>query len=133
MGHPVLLYDGVCGLCNSTVRFVLRRDRAAIFRFAALQSPWAERVLAEHGARASDLDTFYVVVDEQLLARSDAVLFLLRQFGGIWPTIGWVLRLLPRFVRDWLYRIVARNRYRIFGRYETCRLPGADERARFLG
>jgi predicted DCC family thiol-disulfide oxidoreductase YuxK len=145
--HPLLLYDGVCGLCNWTVRFILRRDLDAAFQFASLQGSLAHGILRRHGTHPSDLDTAYVVVnfrtselggagesqpDERLLARSDAVLFVMRQLGGVWRVGGWVLRLLPRAVRDWAYAAVARRRYRIFGRDNTCRLPDAETRARFL-
>jgi predicted DCC family thiol-disulfide oxidoreductase YuxK len=137
MSHPILLYDGVCGLCNRLVQFILRRDPEGAFRFASLQSGLAGRILARHGDDASDLDTVYVVVnpdraDESLLARSDAVIFILKQLGGFWRFVGFLLRLKPRFFRDWGYRMVARNRYRVFGRYETCMLPAAEYRDRFL-
>jgi predicted DCC family thiol-disulfide oxidoreductase YuxK len=87
MPHPILLYDGVCGLCNRLVQFILRRDPDRLFRFAALQSVLAGRILARHGVDAQDLDTVYVVVDyglrdEELLARSDAVVFILRHLGA---------------------------------------------------
>ena len=141
MSHPILLYDGVCGLCNGFVQFVLRRDAAGMFRFAALQSPLAARILARHGLDARDLDSLYVVVnpeqaDEILLPRSDAVIFTLRQLGGatraFWRMTGFLLQLVPRAVRDWGYGVVARRRYRIFGRYDRCPLPTEDTRSRFL-
>jgi predicted DCC family thiol-disulfide oxidoreductase YuxK len=137
MTHPILLYDGVCGLCNRMNQFVLRHDRAGVFRFASLQSALAGRILARHGADAADLDTVYVVVnpdqpDEHLLARSDAVIFVLKQLGGFWGLTGFVLRFKPRFLRDLGYRVVARNRYRFFGRSETCFLPSSENRGRFL-
>jgi predicted DCC family thiol-disulfide oxidoreductase YuxK len=163
MPHPILLYDGVCGLCNRMVQFVLRRDRGGVFRFAALQSPFAQRVLLRHGASPQDLDTVYLVVnyalpDEQILARSDAVIFLLKHLGGttkprsdhpdqkpgptpaethaagrgLWPMAGLLVQILPRFLRDWGYRIVARNRYRVFGRFDTCVLPSPEHRRLFL-
>lgn len=137
MPHPILLYDGVCGLCNRLVQFILRRDPTAIFRFAALQSPFAARILTRHGANPADLDTVYVVINcdetgESLFPRSDAVLFVLKQLGGFWRLAAIVLQPVPRPLRDWGYRIVARTRYRIFGRYETCPLPSEDTRARFL-
>jgi predicted DCC family thiol-disulfide oxidoreductase YuxK len=137
MTHPILLYDGVCGLCNRLNQFVLRRDPAGIFRFASLQSALAARTLSRHGADATDLDTVYVVVnpdqpDEYLLARSDAAIFVLKQLGGFWGLLGFVAQLKPRFLRDWGYRIVARNRYRVFGRFETCMLPSSENRDRFL-
>lgn len=135
--HPILLYDGVCGLCNRLVQFILRRDPAGIFRFAALQSPLAGRILARHGADSRDLDTVYVVVDsdapgESLLPRSEAVAFVLSQLGGMWRAAALVLKLLPRPLRDFGYNVVARRRYRIFGRSETCVLPTPENRDRFL-
>ena len=137
MTHPILLYDGVCGLCNRMNQFVLRHDRADVFRFASLQSALAGRILARHGADATDLDTVYVVVnpdqpDEHLLVRSEAVIFVLKQLGGFWGLTGLVLQFKPRFLRDWGYRVVARNRYRFFGRSETCFLPSSENRGRFL-
>ncbi len=139
--HPVLLYDGVCGLCNRLVQFVLRRDPAGVFRFAALQSPLAERILGRHGMNPRDLDTLYVVVhteqsDEILLPRSDAVIFILRRLGGaaraFWRIAGFLLQLFPRVLRDWGYGIIARRRYRMFGRYDSCPLPTEETRSRFL-
>lgn len=159
--HPVLLYDGVCGLCNRMVQFVLRRDPAAVFRFASLQSGLATSILARHGADARDLDSVYVVVnyelaDERLLSRSEAVAFVLQHLGAaelrsarpglrpgptqatpipgslFWRLARRVLRLVPGSLRDLGYRLVARNRYRMFGRYDTCPIPTEGTRSRFL-
>ncbi len=118
-------------------QFVLRRDREGIVRFASLQSPLAARILARHGVNPQDLDSVYVVLnhdltkeaqpDERLLPRSDAVIFALKRLGGIWKVLGLFVQLLPRFLRDWGYRVVARNRYRVLGRFETCMLPNARD------
>lgn len=137
MPPPILLYDGVCGLCHRLVQFILRHDHAAIFRFAALQSQFAAPILARHDANLTDLDTVYVVVnhdlaDERLLPRSDAVLFTLQQLGGLWRTAAFLLRLFPLAIRDAAYGLVARNRYRTFGRYESCPIPTQATRTRFL-
>jgi predicted DCC family thiol-disulfide oxidoreductase YuxK len=137
MTHPILLYDGVCGLCNRLNQFVLRRDPQGFFRFASLQSALAARILARHGKDPADLDTLYAVVnpdqpDELLLARSDAAIFVLKQLGGFWGLTGFVLQFTPLFLRDVVYRRIARNRYRLFGRFETCPLPTPETRARFL-
>src|ERR1700752_3106118 len=123
--HPVLLYDGGCGLCNRVVQFTLRHDRRDVFRFAALQSELAGRVLGRQGESASDLNSVYVVVDleqagERLRARSQAVIFLLRTLGGRWRVLAELYAVLPRRLRDWLYDLVARSRYRGFGKLETC-------------
>jgi predicted DCC family thiol-disulfide oxidoreductase YuxK len=136
MLHPILLYDGVCGLCNRFVQFILSRDRT-VFRFASLQSALAATILARHRANPTDLDTVYVVVnpdlpDEYLLSRSDAVLFALKQLQGLWRFAAFVLQLAPRFLRDAVYKVVARHRYRIFGRSDVCIVPREQDRARFL-
>ncbi len=140
---PILLYDGVCGLCNRFVQFILRHDRAPIFRFASLQSPLAARILTRHNLSPNNLDTVYVVVNpdsgnvsgnspEFLLARSDAALFVLKHLSSPWPAIAAVLQLIPEFLRDSAYNTIARHRYRIFGRYATCPLPTPQARSRFL-
>ena len=136
MEHPVLLYDGVCGLCNRTVRFVLRRDREKKFQFAPLQSAFAARLLWKKGVDASDLNSFYIVVfreeGEILLKQSDAVLWVMVKLPGIWPGVARVLRFVPRTVRDCGYRAIARSRYQLFGRYETCPIPSESDRERFI-
>lgn len=134
---PILLYDGVCGLCNRLVQFVLRRDRRAVFRFAPLQSALAAQILTRHGADPCDLDTVYLVIDheqptEHLLARSDAVLFVLSQLGGFWKFFALFSRIIPRPLRELAYRLVARYRYRFFGRHDSCPLPTPETRSRFL-
>ena len=134
--NPIVLYDGVCGLCNRLVKFLLKRDTNDRFRFASLQSDFANNLLTHHGLDPHDLDTVYVVQDygqpsERLLARSDAILFMLKQLGGVWKVAA-VGRVLPRALRDALYRVVAHNRYRVFGKYESCMLPEAKHRAKFL-
>lgn len=140
--HPILLYDGLCGLCNRLVQFTLRRDRDGVFRFASLQSALAADVLARRGVNVSGLDTVYVVTNHDpgkkdhsggaLLARTDAVMFVLRKLGGIWRAAAFGVRSMPSPVRDWIYRLVARHRYRIFGRYDSCPLPTEETRSRFL-
>ena len=134
--NPIVLYDGVCGLCNRLNQFILKRDTHDRFRFASLQSNLAASLLEKHGADSHDLDTVYVVLDynqpgERLLARSDAILHVVTQLDGIWKLAG-VGRVLPKFVRDRLYKIVARNRYRVFGKHESCMLPDPKDRHKFL-
>lgn len=140
--HPVLLYDGVCGFCNRSVQFVLKRDPGGIFRFASLQSGLAQRVLARHRLNAAELNAAYVVLGydpdrpgcagETVLSASDAVLFVARQLGGVWRLGAGMLGMLPRGLRDWAYSAFTRYRYRMFGRYEACPLPSAETRTRFL-
>ncbi len=135
--NPILLYDGVCGLCNRFVQFVLKRDRNDRFRFAALQSEFAKAILGRHGVNAVDLDTVYLVRDfqqtgESLASRSDAGIAVLAMLGGLWSFVSKVLRVMPRPLRDWGYNVVAGNRYRIFGKYDVCPLPDSRDRHKFL-
>ena len=134
--NPIVLYDGVCGLCNRLVQFLLKRDKHDRFRFASLQSEFAGNLLRRHGANPHDLDTVYAVKDygqpnENLLARSDAILYMLVHLGGIWKLAS-VGRVIPKLFRDGAYKVVARNRYRVFGKHESCMLPEPQHRAKFL-
>ena len=133
---PIILYDGVCGLCSRLCQFVLARDPAGRFRFAALQGAVAGEILKRHGRDPRDLDTLYLVLapgrmEERLLRKSDAALWIVRELGGPWRLSG-ALRIVPRTIRDLGYDLVARTRYRLFGRYDTCPLPDPRQRARFL-
>lgn len=131
---PVLLYDGVCGLCNRLVQFVLKHDREARFRFASLQSTYAARILQRHNLDPDDFETVYLVEEAgaRVSACSDAVISVLRKLGGFWKAVAVALRFFPKWLRDWGYSVVARNRYRIFGKYETCPLPEKRYQGRFL-
>jgi predicted DCC family thiol-disulfide oxidoreductase YuxK len=135
--NPIVLYDGVCGLCNRLVQFLLKHDKHDRLRFASLQSDFAARVLTRHGIDPEDLDTLHVIenyerADERVLDRSDAILRSGYELGGLW-TIGAQLgKVIPRPLRDLCYRLVARNRYRVFGKFETCMLPEPDHRRKFL-
>jgi predicted DCC family thiol-disulfide oxidoreductase YuxK len=134
--NPIVLYDGVCGLCNRLVQFLLKRDQQDRLRYAALQSDFAIKVLKRHGLDPKDLDTVHVILnyeeaDERVLARSEAILTVVNQLGGIWK-IAAVGKVVPRPIRDWVYKLVAQNRYRMFGKFETCMLPEPRHRAKFL-
>lgn len=135
--NPIVLYDGVCGLCNRSVQFLLKHDKSRRFRFASLQSDFAAKVLGRHGLDPKDLDTVHVVEnydqpDERVLQRSDAVLRAGRELGGIWGASASIAKVIPRRLRDLVYRFVATNRYRVFGKYDTCMLPDPNQRSRFL-
>jgi predicted DCC family thiol-disulfide oxidoreductase YuxK len=132
-GGPILFFDGVCGLCDRLVQFVLRHDRRGRFRFAALQSDAAAQTLGHFGKDPNDLDTVYLLTDDgRLLQKARAILWVAARLGLPW-SLAAVFGILPTAVLDWFYDRVAGNRYRLFGKRESCRLPSADERARFLG
>lgn len=132
----LILYDGVCGLCNGLNQFLLARDRADRFRFASLQGHLAREVLRRHGRNADDLDTVYVLPDygtptERLLSRSRAIIHVLTSLGGLWRAAR-LLGLFPVALADVLYTFVARRRYGWFGRYDACPMPLPHHRAKFL-
>jgi predicted DCC family thiol-disulfide oxidoreductase YuxK len=132
----VVLYDGLCGMCDAVVQFLLRHDHKDAFRFAPQQGEAARQVLARHALDPATLETICVIENynspqEVVYTRSDAALRIADGLGGIW-TFTLAARLLPRSFRDACYDLVARNRYRIFGRRTECRLPGEEDKHRFL-
>ena len=134
--RPVVLYDGVCGLCNRGVQFLLKRDRHDRLRFASLQSDFAAALLRGHGLDHMELNTVYVVLNhgtagEKLLAKGDAILLFAKELGDIW-NVARLGRLVPRRIRNSLYDFVARHRYQVFGKSETCMLPDPAQRHKFV-
>lgn len=137
LNHTLVLYDGVCGLCNRLVAFLLRHDRRDQFRFAPLQSAFAHTQLRRHGLDPADFDTVVVLADfqqdsERALARSQAVLWAVIQVGGPWKFFA-VAKLIPLRLRDAFYRFIAHRRYRIFGKYDQCPVPRPSDPHKFLG
>lgn len=131
-GRPLLLYDGTCGLCDRSVQFVLRRDRGARFRFATLQSEPARRLVAELGLDPDAVDSVILVDEEGVAAReSTAALQTAARLGWPWRALAAAL-ILPRALRDPVYRFIAKRRIRWFGQADACRLPAPGERERFL-
>ena|SRR5689334_12102527 len=135
-GRHLLLFDGYCGLCTSLVQFTLARDRAGIFHFASLSSPEGRSTLTRHGGDPDDASTVYVVADYQTpaarpLTRSRAALFVLGALGWPWKALT-LFGVLPTALLDRLYDVVARNRYRVFGRREQCLMPRPEWQDRFI-
>ena len=132
----VLLYDGVCGFCNSAVQMILRHDRRRTLRFAALQSDYGAAVKVRH-PELNNVDSVVLVErapdtdEERIFIRSDAALRIVAYLGGWWKLLL-VFRILPRSVRDLFYDLFARYRYRLFGKYDSCLVPSPDVRARFI-
>jgi predicted DCC family thiol-disulfide oxidoreductase YuxK len=129
---PLILFDGVCNLCNAWVRFVIRRDPAGVFRFAAQQSPVGRAVIEVHVRGAAPLSSIVLIADGWVYTESDAIVQIFARLGTPWSWIA-LLRIIPRRVRDTCYRFVIRHRYRWFGKTETCQVPSADVRSRFIG
>ena len=133
----VVFYDGVCGLCNRLVRFLVRRDRRAALKFAPLQGDLARETLPRHDIRPEDLDSVVVVTGwrterERVSSRSTAIRIALIALGGPWKIVGAALRFVPLPLADVVYRFVARKRYATFGKFESCPIPPPEWRDRFL-
>jgi predicted DCC family thiol-disulfide oxidoreductase YuxK len=128
-GTRIVFFDGVCGLCNSSVDWLLRHDKNQRFLYSPLQGQAAsEKLTAE---QLADLDTIVYFRNGKSLFRSDAALYIVKDLGGIWSLLfGFII--VPRFLRDGIYKWVSRNRYKWFGKKEACRIPSKAERARFL-
>lgn len=132
----LILYDGVCGLCNGLVQFVLPRDRKDRFRFAPLQGDLARTTLRKFGKDPAALDTVYVIENfegtrSRALDRDRAAIFVLERLGFPW-VLAWTFNVVPGFLRRPVYNFVARRRYQWFGKYDTCPLPRPDTRHKFL-
>lgn len=136
-GKRLLLYDGVCALCNGLVRFVIRRDTRERYIFAAIQSDVARELLTKHGRDPDELNTLYLVhnygtPEESLSTRGRGALRVLRGLGGAWRVFV-AFEILPGFLLNGVYRLVARNRYRTFGKLDACPAPAPEHRGKFLG
>jgi predicted DCC family thiol-disulfide oxidoreductase YuxK len=135
-GRHLILYDGVCGLCNRMNNFILARDPHGLFHFASLQSEVGRSLLLRTGEPVNALDTFYVVIDYRsqhpcVLSKAHAALYVTRQIGGIWR-LSEIFGLLPDTLLNSVYDFIARHRYRIFGRYDICLTPKPEYKARFV-
>ncbi len=128
--HPVVLFDGECKLCNGSVNFILRRDSEGQLKLAPLQSDYGRAVLKEYGKNPDALDSMMLLEGKSLTLKSTAVIRISKYLGGAWP-LCMIALIIPRFIRDFIYDIIAKNRYRWFGKYDTCPPPNADYEDRF--
>ncbi|MBL7751433.1 MAG: DUF393 domain-containing protein [Chitinophagaceae bacterium] len=130
MDNPVILFDGVCNLCQGSVQFVLKRDKKAWFRFASLQSPYGEKIQHQFGIAPGKMNSFILYQEGKIFTHSEGALKMLSQLPG-W---GWakVFLWVPHFIRDGIYNLISKNRYRWFGKKEECWLPRAEWKGVFL-
>ncbi|BDD12776.1 hypothetical protein FUAX_52080 (plasmid) [Fulvitalea axinellae] len=130
--NPTVLFDGVCNLCDKTVRFVIRHDRKAKIKFASLQSATGQKLLERHGLPVQDFETFVFIEDGRAYTKSTAALKVLSTLGGGWKVLA-AFRFVPEKIRDFAYLWIAKRRYKLFGKKEVCELPLPSVRERFLG
>ncbi len=129
--HPVLIFDGVCELCSTSVNFILRWEKGHEIKFTANQNPPGRALLEQFGENPDEVSTIYFIEQGKIYKQSAAVLRIARRLRFPW-FLGYGFIIVPRFIRDFFYKLIARNRYRLFGQKETCRIPTPDEMARFL-
>lgn len=127
----IVLFDGVCNLCNASVQFIIRHDRHDRFRFCSLQSETGQRFLRQFHLPADEFTTFVLIDNGDIYTRSTAALRVLRFLGG-WPAVAYMFILVPRRCRDWVYGKVAQNRYVWFGKKDTCMIPTPSVRRKFI-
>ncbi|MBI5373033.1 MAG: thiol-disulfide oxidoreductase DCC family protein [Sphingobacteriales bacterium] len=129
--HSIVLFDGVCNLCNRSVQFIIKRDTKDRFRFAALQGKTGQALLAKHKLPADSFNSFILAEGDRIYTRSTGALRMLKRLGGPWSLL-YVFIIVPRFIRDGIYNWIARNRYRWFGKRESCMVPTPELKNRFL-
>jgi predicted DCC family thiol-disulfide oxidoreductase YuxK len=127
----LILFDGYCNLCSGTVQFILKHDRKAKFRFASLQSEYGKSLLQKHQLPTDSFGTFVLIEADIVFTKSTAALRIVKSLTGIWPLL-YVAIIIPRFLRDAIYNLVARNRYKWFGRRDSCWLPKNEWKERFM-
>ena len=131
-GKIVILFDGVCNLCNGAVQFIIKKDKTSKFLFASLQSDFGQSHLQKFGLDPSKLHSIIALDNGKFYERSDAALKIASGLAQPWPMLG-VFRIIPRFFRDWIYDLISKNRYKMFGKRESCMIPTPELKGRFVG
>ncbi len=129
--HSVILFDGVCNFCNAGINWIIKRDKQDRYRFASLQSPFGQSVLKKLNLPQNDFNTFILLEDDHYYFRSTGALKVAKGLGGIWR-LSYFLIFIPERLRDYLYNIVAKNRYMLFGKKEECMIPTMETKIKFL-
>jgi predicted DCC family thiol-disulfide oxidoreductase YuxK len=129
--HSIILFDGVCNLCNAAVQFVIKQDNKNQFVFASLQSEEGKKILAEHNLPENEMHSFILVENGKVYDRSTAALKVIKKMNGLWRFLyGFII--VPKFIRDGIYNIIAKKRYQWFGRKDECMIPTPELRTKFL-
>jgi len=129
--HPIILFDGICNLCNASVQYVIRHDSKQIFRFASLQSRFGQEILSNNNLPVNDFNSFVLFDDSKIFTRSTAALKVARKLNGFIKLL-YAFIIIPKFIRDAIYNIIAKNRYKWFGKKNECMIPTAELKSLFL-
>ena len=127
----ILLFDGVCNLCNSSVTYVIQRDKKDLFRFAALQEPAGQQLIEKYQIDTSKTDSIILIENGKAYTKSTAALRVARHLGGAYPLL-YGFMIVPNFIRNWVYDFVARNRYKWYGKKDSCMIPTPELKSKFL-
>ncbi len=129
--HPIILFDGVCNFCNGAINFIIKQDKKRIFRFAPLQSEIGQQLLRQYDLSPEKLDSFVLIDNDKAYQKTSAAIQLYPKLGGGWKMMRglWIV---PQFIRDFFYDLIAKNRYRWFGKKEACMIPSPEIRSLFL-
>lgn len=127
----VILFDGVCNLCNGAVLFIIKRDKKVKFSFASLQSTFGQNQLKKYGLSSEELSTIVLLKEGRIFTKSSAALEIAKELDGLWPAF-YFFKIVPKFIRNFFYDFIAQNRYRWFGKQEACMIPTPELKARFL-
>jgi predicted DCC family thiol-disulfide oxidoreductase YuxK len=128
--HKVILFDGVCNLCNSFVNFVIRNDKKEVFKFAPIQSDFGEIALKKHRINSKDTDSIILIDDDNYYIKSSAALYIAKELSGAYPLL-FCFMIVPKFIRNWIYDLVAKNRYKWFGKKVSCMIPTPELKDKF--
>ena len=131
MEQPIVLFDGVCNLCNSAVHFIIRNDRKNVFMFTSLQSEAGQKLLAQYNFPLDELNSFILIENNKAYTRSTGALKVAKKLNGLWPWL-YSFIIIPKILRDSIYDMVGNNRYKWFGKKDACMIPTPELKARFL-
>lgn len=129
--YAVIIFDGLCNLCNNKINFVIRNDKKDYFRFAPLQSEIGKKQLAKHHIHQHNFNTFFLLENNKTYKQSTAVLRIIKKLDGLWPIL-YVLIIIPAFMRNVIYNIIAKNRYKWWGKRDSCAVPDGANLEKFL-
>lgn len=128
---PIILFDGVCNLCNASVQFIIKRDSKKIFLFSSLQSDASQDILLQYNLEKLDFDTIILLDNGIIYDKSTAILKIIRKLSGFYK-LGYIFIIVPKFIRDYVYKIISKNRYKWFGKRDACMIPTEELKLRFL-
>ena len=128
--HKIILFDGVCNLCNTSVNFVIKNDKKGVFRFAAIQTDFGETTLKKYNINTKDTDSIVLIDEDNHYIKSTAALYIAKELSGAYPLL-FCFMIVPKFIRNWIYDLVAKNRYKWFGKKVSCMIPTPELKDKF--